>query len=87
MEYFEALTDLVEIDEDELVLIPMASPEGVPRELTEANRLSQPGLATRAGIAQSAIFAVLSGKRLLTSGHVQMVAKLFGVSPAVLAPA
>lgn len=83
----DALTDLVEIDEDELALISMTSPEGAPRELTEANRLSQPGLTMWAGIAQSTLAALLSGKQSLTSGHVPMLAKLFGVSPAMFTPA
>lgn len=78
---------MFEIDEDELALILMASPEGAPRELTEANRLSQPGLTMWAGIAQPTFAALPSGKRSLTSGHVPMLAKLFGVSPAVFTPA
>ncbi len=82
-EYLDALTDLVEVYEDEHVSIPKVSPEGVLRGLMEANRLSQPDLAKQAGIAQSTISAVLNGKRSLTSGHVQKLAKLFGVSPAV----
>lgn len=86
-EYLDALTDLVEVYEDENVPLPKASPEGVLRELMDANRLSQLALEKRTGIAQSTISDVLNGKRSLTSGHVQKLARLFGVSPAVFLPA
>ena len=86
-EYLDALTDLVEVYEDENVSLPKASPEGVLRELMDANRLSQPALGKRTGIAQSTISDVLNGKRSLTSGHVQKLARLFGVSPVVFLPA
>ena len=86
-EYLDALTDLVEVYEDEHVSIPTAPPEGVLRELMAANRLSQPALARQTGIAQSTISAVLNGRRSLTSGNLLKLAKHFGVSPAVFLPA
>jgi HTH-type transcriptional regulator/antitoxin HigA len=86
-EYLDALTDLVEVYEGENVPIPTAPPAGVLRQLMEANGLSQPDLAKRTGIAQSTISAVLNGKRSLTAGHVQKLAKLFAISPAAFLPA
>src|SRR4051812_48212695 len=52
-EYLDALTDLVEVYEDEHVLIPDASESDVLRELMGANRISQPKLAKEVGISQS----------------------------------
>jgi HTH-type transcriptional regulator/antitoxin HigA len=81
--YLDALTDLVEVYEDENVPIPTAPPEDVLRELMSANRLSQQELAKKIGISQSTISAVLSGKRSLTSSHMIKLAEFFNVSPVV----
>src|SRR5579859_2405874 len=69
-EYLDALTDLVETYEDENHPIPDASEADVLRELIRANEFSQARLAQKAGIAQSTISAVLSGKRALTREQV-----------------
>jgi HTH-type transcriptional regulator/antitoxin HigA len=86
-EYLDALTDLVEVYEDEHVLIPDASEADVLRELMRANGYTQPVLAKKVGIAQSTISEVLNGARALTKKQVIKLAKVFGVSPAVFLPA
>jgi HTH-type transcriptional regulator/antitoxin HigA len=84
--YLDALTDLVEIYEREHIPIPDASESDVLRALMTANRLSQPMLAKKTGIAQSTISAVLNGTRSLTKAQVITLAKLFRVSPAAFLP-
>ena len=86
-EYLDALTDLVETYEDEHEPIPDASEADVLRELMRANRLSQPRLAKKVGIAQSTISAVLNGTRSLTKAQMITLARSFHVSPAAFLPA
>jgi len=85
-EYLDALTDLLEVYEDEHVPIPDAPEADVLRELMRANGLSQPRLAKKASIAQSTLSAVLNGHRSLTKEQVVTLAKFFGVSPAAFLP-
>jgi HTH-type transcriptional regulator/antitoxin HigA len=81
-EYLDALTDLVEIYEEEHVAIPDASEADVLRELMRANGLSQTRLAKAVGISQSTISAVLNGRRSLTRDQVIELSQFFHVSPA-----
>src|SRR5438132_12830601 len=81
-EYLEALTDLVEIYEDEHVPIPDASEADVLRELMRSNALSQQALAKKVGMAQSTLSGVLKGTRSLTKDQVVKLARFFHVSPA-----
>jgi HTH-type transcriptional regulator/antitoxin HigA len=85
-EYLDALTDLVEIYEDQHVLIPDVPEADVLRELMRANGYTQLGLAKKTGISQSTISAVVNGTRSLTKSQVIKLAKLFGVSPTVFLP-
>jgi HTH-type transcriptional regulator/antitoxin HigA len=86
-EYFNVLTDLVESYEDDHEPIPDASEADVLRELMRSNKLSQPRLAKKVGIAQSTISAVLNGARSLTKEQVVTLAKFFHISPAAFLPA
>src|SRR4051794_30722278 len=54
-EYLDALSDLVEVYEDEHYPIPVASGIDVLRELMGTNKLSQQKLAKAVGITQSTI--------------------------------
>lgn len=85
-EYLDALTDLVEKFEEEHVKIPDASEADVLRELMRANSLSQTKLATKVGISQSTISAVLNSSRSLTRNQVIKLAQFFKVSPAAFLP-
>jgi HTH-type transcriptional regulator / antitoxin HigA len=79
--YLEVLTDLFEAYEDEHVSIPDTSEADVLRGLMTANKLSQPALAKKVGIAQSTISAVLNGSRSLTKGQIIVLARFFHVAP------
>jgi HTH-type transcriptional regulator/antitoxin HigA len=80
-EYLDALTDLVEIYEDQHHPIPDASEADVLRELMRSGGYSQARLAKKAGMAQSTISAVLTGNRSLTKDQVIALAKIFNISP------
>jgi HTH-type transcriptional regulator/antitoxin HigA len=86
-EYLAALTDLIEIYEDEHEPIPDASEADVLRELMRSNRLSQQKLAGQVKIPQSTLSAVLNGTRSLTKNQVITLARFFHVSPAAFLPA
>ncbi len=86
-EYLDALTDLVEVYEDDHHPIPDASEADVLRELMSANGLSQPKLAAAVGISQSTVSSVLRGTRSLTKDQVVKLAKFFHVPAAVFFPA
>lgn len=79
--YLNALTDLVEIYEDEQEPIIEASEADVLQELLSSNRMSQHQLAKNVGIAQSTISAVLNGERSLTKQQITLLAKHFHISP------
>jgi len=85
-EYLDALTDLVEKYEDEHEPIPDASEVDVLCELMRANGLSQMALASKVGISQSTISAVLNGTRSLTKEQVVTLARFFKIGPAALLP-
>jgi HTH-type transcriptional regulator / antitoxin HigA len=82
-DYLDVLSDLVEKYEDEHVPIPPASDGDIIRFLLELRALSQADLARQAGIAESTISAVLSGKRQLSRRHIGILATFFKVEPAV----
>jgi HTH-type transcriptional regulator/antitoxin HigA len=85
-EYLDALTDLVEIYENEHEPIPDASEADVLRELIRSSGLSQMKLAKKVGMSQSTISAVLNGTRCLTKEQVILLASFFRVSPAAFLP-
>jgi HTH-type transcriptional regulator / antitoxin HigA len=84
--YRKALTDLIEVYENRAHQIPDASEIDVLRMLMESNGLSQVQLASKTGVAQSTISAVLNGTRILTRDHIISLARFFKVSPAVFLP-
>jgi antitoxin component HigA of HigAB toxin-antitoxin module len=85
--YLGALTDLVEVFEDENVAISDASESDVLRELMNANRLSQTRLAKEVKISQSTVSAVLNGRRSLTKAQIARLARFFNVPASVFLPA
>ena len=85
-EYLDALTDLVEVYEDEHYPMGDASEADVLRTLMGGNRLSQCQLAEEVGIAQSTISAVLNGSRSLTKAHITRLAARFGCPRASSCP-
>ena len=85
-DYLDLLADIVVKYEREVHPIPDAPEADVLRFLMESNRLSQPELAKKVGIAQSTISAVLNGNRSLTRQHIVKLAEFFHVSPAAFLP-
>lgn len=85
--YLDALTDLVEIYEDNHHEVPDASEADVLRFLMEARGLTQKELARQAKIALSTVSAVLSGARSLTKKQIMTMADFFHVPPAAFLPA
>ena len=79
--YLDALTDLVETDEEAHVAIPARSGVDALRFLMEANDLRQVDLVPVLG-RKSPVSEVLSGKRPLTLTHIKKLAHYFRVSPA-----
>jgi HTH-type transcriptional regulator / antitoxin HigA len=85
-EYLDALTDLIEVCENEHEPIPDASEADVLRELIRSSGLSQMSLAKKVGIAQSTISAVLNGSRRLTREQLVSLARFFDISPEAFLP-
>ena len=85
--YLDALTDLVEVYEDEHVPIPDVSEADILRELIRSSGLSQRAFSERVGIAQSTISAVLNGARSLTEGQMIKIGRFFRIDPAAFLPA
>lgn len=80
--YLGALTDLVEVYEDEHVAVPPQTGLGMLQSLMEDNGLKQEDLAPILG-TQSIVSEVLRGKRLLSKKYIEKLAKYFHVSPVV----
>jgi len=80
--YLGALTDLVETYENMRVVFPPQTGAGTLESLMEENSLNQRDLAPILG-TQSIVSEVLSGKRKLTTTHIEKLAAYFHVSPAV----
>src|SRR5438552_3593705 len=76
--YLAALSDLVELYEDEHVEMPRVSGAQVVRHLMEAQGLQQKDLVAIFG-AKSTVSAVLSGKRPLTLRHITKLSERFGL--------
>ena len=76
--YLEALSDLVELYEDEHIKIPPVSGVDVLRHLMEENGLRQKDLVPLFG-SKSTVSEVLSGKRPLALAHIISLSERFGL--------
>jgi HTH-type transcriptional regulator/antitoxin HigA len=79
--YLDVLTDLFEAYEERAEDIPDAPEAEVLRELIRSSGLTQPKLASKVGIAQSTISAVVNGARSLTKKQILKLSAFFNVSP------
>src|SRR4051812_17350370 len=84
--YIDALTDLVELFEQEHEPGRAVSEAEVLRELMRSHGLTQQALEAKVAISQSTISAVLNGSRSLTKDQVVALARYFGVRPAAFLP-
>lgn len=82
-DYLDVLSDLVERYEDKHHPIGDVSEDEMLAFLIEQKGVSQAEAARGAGIAESTISEVLSGKRELTRKQIEKLAAYFHVSPAV----
>ncbi|MBX3414919.1 MAG: hypothetical protein KF708_19700 [Pirellulales bacterium] len=78
-EYLDALSDLIELYEDEHVKFEEPSDAEMLRFLMESKGVNQGGLVSDTGIGRSTISEVLAGKRPLTRKNVAILSKYFGV--------
>ena len=76
--YLEALSDLVELYEDEHFKMPPVSGVDVLRHLMEENGLRQKDLVPLFG-SKSTVSEVLSGKRPLALAHILKLSERFGL--------
>jgi HTH-type transcriptional regulator / antitoxin HigA len=80
-DYLDVLSDLVEAYEAEAVpMIPVGDAEML-RFLIEQKGVTQSETATEAGIAESTISEVLSGKRKLNRTQIGKLARFFHIEP------
>jgi HTH-type transcriptional regulator/antitoxin HigA len=82
--YLDALSDLVELYEDEHYPIGPASDADMLRHLMEAKGLSQTLLHEGTGIPRSTISEILAGKRPFSKGVIAKLAKYFRVNVSIL---
>lgn len=82
-DYLEVLGDLIEKYEHEHHPIPPVSDADMLRHLIEARGTTQAAVAAETGIAVSTISEILAGKRGLNRRHIEALARMFHVSPAV----
>jgi HTH-type transcriptional regulator/antitoxin HigA len=82
-DYLDVLSDLIERYEDKHHPIEDVSADEMLAFLIEQKGVTQAEAARGAGIAQSTISEVISGKRQLTRKQIEKLASYFHVSPAV----
>src|SRR5438876_961466 len=82
-DYRDVLSDQIERYEDAHVQFPRAGDAELLQHLIEAKGVTQAELAKGAGISESTISEVLSGKRTLNRQHIGKLAQFFHVAPGV----
>ena len=80
-DYLDVLSDLVEVYEEEHVPIRPVGDADMLRFLIESKGVTQAQAAVEAGIAESTISEVLSGKRKLNRGQIGKLTRYFNVGP------
>ena len=82
-DYLDVLSDLVEAYEEEAVPMRPVGDADLLRFLIEQKGVTQAQAASGAGIVESTISEVLSGKRKLNRAQIAKLARYFHVEPAV----
>ena len=85
-DYLLVLSSLIERYEDERYPIPAVSGIAMLRYLIESRGVSRAKVAAEAGIAESTLSEILSGKRKLGIRHVTILARYFKVDPGLFIP-
>jgi len=82
-DYLDVLSDLVEAYEEVHIPMGTSSDDAMLESLLDSKGVSQSQAAKEAGIAESTISEVLSGKRKLNRTQIGKLAKYFRVEPGV----
>jgi HTH-type transcriptional regulator / antitoxin HigA len=82
-DYLDVLADLVERYETDHHPIPPLSDADLLRHLIEAKETTQVQVAQAAGIAESTLSELLSGKRSLNRTQIAKLSRFFHVEPGV----
>ena len=80
-DYLDVLSDLVEAYENESVPMRPVGDAELLRFLLKEKRVTQSEVAAKAGIAESVISEILSGKRRLNRTQIGKLARFFHVAP------
>ncbi len=80
-DYLDVLSDLVEAYENESVPMRPVGDADLLRFLLKEKRVTQSEVAAKAGIAESVISEILSGKRRLNRTQIGKLARYFHISP------
>jgi HTH-type transcriptional regulator / antitoxin HigA len=82
-DYLDVLGDLIEAYEDEAIPVGEVSDADMLQSFLDDWRVTQSDVAKGAGIAESTVSEVLSGKRRLTRAQIGKLARYFHVDPGV----
>jgi HTH-type transcriptional regulator/antitoxin HigA len=85
-EYLLVLASLVERYEDEHYPMGRVSDVEMLRYLMEAHGATQADVARGSGINVGTVSNLLAGRRPMTRGHIEALARYFRVSPGVFLP-
>jgi len=85
-QYLDVLCNLIEAYEDEHHPIPDVSAAEMLRYLIDQRGATQQTVSRQTAVANSTITALLKGDRQMTSKHIAIFARYFGVEPAVFLP-
>ncbi|HET6573430.1 MAG TPA: helix-turn-helix domain-containing protein [Fimbriiglobus sp.] len=85
LDYLDVLDRLVEKYEDATIPLAPVSDADMLRSFLDSHRVTQAEVAKGAGIAESTVSEVLSGKRKLTRKQIGKLARYFRVEPGVFA--
>jgi HTH-type transcriptional regulator/antitoxin HigA len=82
-EYLDALTDLIEIYEDEHCKFPPVSAAAMLSHLIEARCVTQAEVSRETGISRSIVSEILKGKRRIALAHMGRLARFFHLPASV----
>ena len=82
-DYLDVLSDLVEKYEDQRYPIEPVSGLDALRHLVESSGKTRATVALEAGLPESTLSEVLSGRRRLNTRHIGILARYFRIDPAV----
>jgi HTH-type transcriptional regulator / antitoxin HigA len=82
-DYLDVLSDLVEAYEDQRYPIEPVSGLDALRHLVESSGKTRATVALEAGLPESTLSEVLSGRRRLNTRHIGILARYFRIDPGV----